>query len=160
MAEHDHSHDHGPDCACGCNNPHHNHHHHHGPDCDCGCNHHDEGAEAIIENALIISQKAMLSLGPPVAARQILAELIEAMSEIARLVAVEEVVLGHIKALLDCEAGKAAVSITRLDAPDISFTGQWQEEMPLECYSLTLNVLSLANTDADIKPIILRLFPE
>lgn len=144
MSEHIHAHD----CDCG----EHHHHHKHGP--DCGHSH----AEDIVENALVYSRKGEVQLAQLVAAEELLQSVTEKVGTLADLVAVDGAVLGHVKALLECPAGKAGISFTQAGVPGIIRHSGWNGEMQVKSGTLVLNVLSLVNTDAPVESAAATLF--
>ena len=163
MSEHEHKHD--ETCDCGHDHGHenhdhdhhhHDHHHHeHGDDCDCGHEHeHHDEAEAFAESALRKSARRVVMLDTPTSAREIAAKKMAALSEIAELVAFEDIILGHIKALLDFGETKVTISITRLDECKQSF--DWADFL-VESYIFTVNILSLHNVDTDLDDLWERL---
>jgi|GEM_PF-852838 len=136
---HAHAHEHGPDCGCG------EHAHEHGPDCDCGCHGH---GNSVIDDALILSRSGTVRFEKPLRADSALDALVRKIQEICEAVAVDRVILGHVKALIQCEAGQAALSITRVDAPDVTVVGAWRDDAAVSECRLSLNILSVANTGA------------
>jgi hypothetical protein len=158
---HHHHHEHGPDCSCGG--------HEHGPDCgcgghehgpDCGCGGHEHEAAGVIEGALILSRRGVRAFDPPIQAESALEWIIQRIKEISETIAVERVILGHVKALIECEAGRIALSITRVDSPDATVIDSWQGDMEVARCNLSLNVLSVAQTQArgDVEALMSRLF--
>lgn len=151
--EHHHDHEHGPDCGCG-----HHHHHDHecGPDCDCG--HHHSEAAGVVEKALVFSREGPVIFSAPRAAEAVLSELAAKIRDIAALVAIDGFVVGHVKALLRSEVGQAGISITRLDSPDLTRLSGWEGQREISRCDLSLAVLSLANTDADVEAACQKLY--
>ena len=143
MSEH---HDHN--CDCG---------HDHELNCDCGHDHHHEHskAEAFAESALKQSARRVIFLDAPTSAKAIATQKMATLSEIAERVAFEDIILGHIKALLDFGEQKITISITRLDECNRSF--DW-DDFDVESYIFTVNVLSLHNVDAELGDLMEQLF--
>ena len=151
---------------------HHDHEHehkHHDDDCDCGHDHHDNGAhehdhgghdhkhspaEEFVESALKQSARRVVLLDAPTSAKAIAAQKMATLSEIAERVAFEDIILGHIKALIDFGEQKVLVSITRLDECKQSF--DW-DDFEVSSYIFTVNVLSLHNADAQLDDLMERL---
>ena len=153
MHDHHHTHEHGPDCGCGSGAHEHGpdcgcgeHAHEHGPDCDCGC--HESHGNSVVDGALILSRSGVVRFKEPLRADSALDALVRKIQEICEAVAVDRVILGHVKALIQCEAGQAALSITRVDAPDVTVVGAWRDDAAVSECRLSLNILSVANTGA------------
>lgn len=135
----------------------HHAHHHHGPGCKCGCN--EPGAEDIIQDALIVSERIEVPVNPAQPADRLREAAFGKIAAIAEAIAVEGAVLGHVKALIQCPAGKASISITRVDSPDITLQEGWEGERAIEAYTLSVSLLSLANVEAPVKQMLERAFP-
>lgn len=137
---------------CDCGDDHgHNHHDHHEHD-------HHSGAEAFAESALKKSARRAVALDAPASARDIAERKLSVLSEIAGLLAYEDIILGHIKALIDFGDEKAAISITRLDECSQSFDHLGSLEVL--GYTITVNVLSLHNTETRLDGLFEKLFSE
>ena len=125
--------------------------HNHAQDCDCGHNHHHNHAhsqaEAFAESALKQSARRVVFLDAPTSAKAIATQKMATLSEIAERVAFEDIILGHIKALLDFGEQKVTISITRLDECKQGF--DW-DDFDAESYIFTMNILSLHNVDAEL----------
>ena len=135
----------------------HEHEHHHHDDCDCGHDHHDHThspAEAFVESALRKSERRAIFLDAPTSAKALATQKMAALSEIAKRVAFEDIILGHIKALLDFGERKITISITRLDECEQSF--DWAD-FEVESYIFTVNVLSMYNASAPLDDLMERL---
>ncbi len=136
MSVHEHAYAH----SCECEGE-----HHHSHDCNCDCHHTD--AENIIESALIVSRKGMLRLdNSATTAEAALSFAVQEMTRIASTLAIDNDVLGHIKALLECTAGNTSISITRVDKPDVNRYDGWDGDLEITEAMLSINILSLANT--------------
>ena len=125
-----------------------------------GDHHHDhvhDAASAMVEGALVIAKTGARKYDPPVTGEVLLARVGEGLVEIARLVAVDGRVAGQIKGMLDCAAGKATVSITRLDAIDVVPHKGWNGACAVGACKLTVNILSVVNVDASIEDAVDRL---
>ena len=157
------SHVHGPDCGChdhAHDHEHENHHHHeHGPDCACGCHGHTHSeAEELVEGALRYSRKDTVTLPAPVPAGELEARIGGLLMQAAERLAESGFVLGHIKALLQTDADSVSLSITRLDHIDRTVVGGWEPSAPTGTYTLTVNILSLIHTDAELGDLIAALY--
>lgn len=140
MSEH-HSHGETP-CSCQDHSGHEHHHHHH---------HH---GEEVVDSALILSRS-----GPMAGGEMALEEALErgraALLELAGAVAVEGVVLGHIKALLSCGGVDCTLSVTRVGICDVlvpegaAVRGSW---------TATLNLISMVRPKEDLEALLKRFF--
>ena len=153
--EHDHEYEHGGSYHCdhSCDSDH-PHDHSHGIDCDCECNQEDIEAEDIVNNALIVSRKGTVSFNTPVKAEKALASISANITSIAEQLAVDGFIAGHIKALVECSAGKATVSITRLDTIDVVEHNGWHPEEIVTSCILSTNFLSIENTNVPVDKLI------
>lgn len=142
------NHSHSEECSCGCNQTHHHNNHGHTHTHDHSCT---SEAEHIIENALVYSKKGSFKHDYPCTADEALKSVVSTVSHIASLVAQDNVVLGHVKALLECEGGKATISLTAVDEPSITHHKDWQGSQKITMSQLTLNVHSLVNIHAPIE---------
>ncbi len=126
---HDHEHDH-----------HHHHHHHHG--------------EEVVDSALVLSRTGDMA-GGEMDREEALARGRAVLLDLAAAVAVEGMVLGHVKALLSCGETRCTLSVTRagvcdaaaLEGPEVR--GAW---------TAVVNLISLHQPETDLEPIFRRLF--
>lgn len=152
---HESPHEHGKDCECGHDHGHH-HHHEHGEDCGCGHDrqgHHHSEAEEIIENALVISKKGSLDFSER-SADEALDIISGKIIGIAKELAVGDAVLGHVKALLSCDGGKATISITNISSPTVKKHEGWDGSKRITSGELSANILSLVNTDVSAEKML------
>lgn len=136
---------------------HHGHRHDHGPDCTCGC-HGGQDAHNLIDGALVLSRTWSREGCSPISGAALEGQVTDGLCQIAGLLAEDGVIFGHIKALLRCGEDSVALSITRLDGVDRIAAGTWPPPAPVTGWTLTVNVLSLAHTDAVDLPLLDRLF--
>jgi len=128
---------------------------------DCGHEHlgnaqgqgHDQ-AEKLVESALRISLKRDIRLDAPVAVELIEARLAMRLEGLAASVAVDGVVLGHIKALVQAEGGALALSVTRIGSIEPRYRGNWEGQAPICAFEVSLNVLSLIRPTSDIDTLL------
>ena len=126
--------------------------------CDCGdshCthNHHAKPqsvAQATVENALKYSKKKMIVMDDPAALSEVEASVCAKLLAIADKLAVDGAVLGHIKAVITIEHGSCAISVTKTCKADVKYIGGWDKMRVVDGYSLTVNVLSIANAEFDV----------
>ncbi len=78
--------------------------------------------------------------------------------EAAQRIAVDGAVLGHIKAIVQLAECAVGLSITRIGVVDKTYIGRWKAEETIHGYSLTVNILSVANRDVDLDDIMDRRF--
>lgn len=136
-------HVHSEHCDCGDANC--SHHHHHSP---------EDAARATVENALKYSAKKDIALESSAALSEIEATVRSILLVVAEKVAVDGIVLGHIKAVIKTEYGSCAISITKANCADAQYIGAWEEHKVVNQYSLTVNVLSMANTQLDVEAVL------
>lgn len=135
----------------------HANHHEHGPDCDCGCHGHSDASD-LADSALRFSKKADIFLKSPISAKELEARIAGLLDEAAHRIGEGGAVLGHIKALAKCGGDAVSFSVTRVGAVDKTYMGGWEKRGAIESYCLTLNILSVINTQADMDDIIVKLF--
>ncbi|WP_294552435.1 hypothetical protein [uncultured Pseudoflavonifractor sp.] len=148
MSGHIHEENHGPGCICGCHD--HDHHHHHG--------HADDPAHGLVDNALVLSGKWTVHLPEAAAAGAITQSVAVKLTALAKPLAVDGAVAGHVKALIQCGSGSMALSVTRLGTVDRAQGMGWKPDTLVRRYDVTVNVLSLLNTDAVTREDLDRLF--
>lgn len=137
----------------------HDHHaHEHGPDCSCGCHGHSDASD-LVSDALRFSKKADISLDIPISAKELEVQIAALLDEAARRIGEGGAVLGHIKALAKCDGDAASFSVTRVGAVDKTYIGGWKKREAIQVYTLTLNILSVINTDANLDDVLAGLFP-
>jgi len=133
--------------------------HEHSDHCDCSDSncaheHHDEctdKARAVVENSLRYSDKKWVALDAPAALGEIEASVRIKLLRIAENLAVDGVVLGHIKAIITAGTNSCVLSVTKVNKADVKYIGGWDGEVVVREYSLTVNVLSIVNTELDVK---------
>jgi hypothetical protein len=154
--EHDHTHDHN------CTHEHdyshdHGHIHDHCPDAECGlecCDHHHSRAVALINDALVVSKRGTVQFESLLSAEDALSDVTKRMLSIAQLMEVDGFIAGHIKALFDCSAGRATISITRLDTVDIERHKNWKESQQIASCELSSNFLTVKHTDVPVSQLL------
>ncbi len=134
-----HSHD-GTPCGCQDHSGHEHHHHHHG--------------EEVVDSALILSRSGSMA-GGEMALEEALERGKAALLELAGAVAVEGVVLGHIKALLSCGGVDCTLSVTRAGTCDVLAP---KGAAARGCWTVTLNLISMVRPKEDLEPLLARLF--
>ena len=148
---HEENHSHGPGCTCGCHD-HDHHHHHHDHD------HAGDPAHSLVDNALVLSGKWTAHLPEPATAAEVANRVAARLAAVAQPLAVGGVVAGHVKALIACGGQSAVISITRLGTVDGARGVGWKPDTLVRRYDVTVNVLSLLNTDAVTREDLDRLF--
>ena len=128
----------------------HAHSHEHG--------HAGDEVHALLDGALTLSQSWEHTCRTPVSAADLEARVTDGLCQIASLLAENGAVLGHIKALLQSGEDGVALSITRTDTVDRATVGAWPPRHPVDTWSLTVNVLSLAHAEAVTPELLERLF--
>ena len=146
MSGHIHEENHGPGCTCGC----HDHHHHH--------DHAGDPAHSLVDNALVLSGRWTVHLPEPATAGEVAQSVAVKLTALAKPLAVDGAVPGHVKALIKCGSGSAALSVTRLGKVDGARGTGWKLDDLVRRYEVTVNVLSLLNTDAVTQADLDRLF--
>lgn len=134
-----------PHCHCHDHHgqeTHHHHHHHHG--------------EKVVDSALILSRS-----GPVAGGEMSRAEAVErgsrALLALAEAVAVEGVVLGHVKALLSCGGVDCTLSVTRAGTCDVLLS---EEREVRGCWTATVNLISMVPAREDLEPLLHVLFAD
>lgn len=143
---HEAHHSHGPGCTCGCHD-----HHHHG-------HVHNDPAHGMVDNALVLSGRWTIHLPQPRTAGEVADSVAGRLTALARPLAVDGMVPGHVKALIECGGISAALSVTRLGTVDSAWGAGWKADALVRGYDVTVNVLSLLNTRAVTREELDRLF--
>ena len=146
---HEENHSHGPGCTCGCHNQDHHHHHH---------DHAGDPAHSLTDNALVLSGKWTARLQEPATAAEVADRVAARLMAVAQPLAADGAVAGHVKALIQCGSGSMALSVTRLGTVDSAQGMGWKPADMVRQYEVTVNVLSLLNTDAVTREDLDRLF--
>ena len=135
---HEENHSHGPGCTCGCHNHDHHHHHH---------DHAGAPAHSLTDNALVLSGKWAVRLPEPATAAEVADRVAARLMAVAQPLAADGAVAGHVKALIQCGSGSMVLSVTRLGTVDSAQGMGWKPADMVRQYEVTVNVLSLLNTD-------------
>lgn len=135
---HDHSHDHA-----------HSHNHTHHDNCDCpDCA--SDAATAVVEQALRFGKAAPLTLERTQRVAVLEQRITQALNHIAELIAVEGVIPGHLKALL--QYGSNSIAFSSTIAGEVSVlrsAGVTKQDVTDTC-TFTLNVISALPSEADL----------
>ena len=132
------------------------HHHHHDHDRH-GHAPHDEAHE-LVDRALVLSKSWRWDGASAVSLGDLEARVVKGLGKVAEKLAFEDMIVGHIKALLRCGEGCVSYSITRLGDVDRGVLGSWPDHRADDSLELTVNILSLVNTDAVSEAELDRLF--
>ncbi len=143
--EHEHHHDHEHE---------HHHHHHDGEECsdpNCGCHdhHHHHHGEEVIENALIYSRAGRFSSENPLTLGEAADKVRGVLLAIADVLAVEGMVLGHVKALLHADNASCTLSSTHVGECTLTYTAEGSPESRASEWELTVNVISAVKPEND-----------
>ncbi len=136
---------------------HHSHHHAHGHH-----EHHDpaqqDEAHELVDHALILSKHWQWDHSSAVRLQDMEARVVDGLQQLAEKLAFEDMIAGHIKALLRCGGAAVSFSVTRLHDVDRNELGSLSARSADDGPELTVNILSLVNTDAVTEAELDRLF--
>jgi len=114
--------------------------------------------EHFLESMLCLSEKREIIINPPISSKVIIQHITEVLYDIAELLAVDNIILGHIKALINFGECMESISITSLDKSKHS----WSNHNAFEAgkYLLTINILSVQNITANLSNMIEQLYTD
>lgn len=148
---HDHTHHENGDHA------HHAHHHDDGCDCpDCA----SDTASAVTAQALRFGKSASLTFEQACGVSQLEQCIIEAINHIAEQLSIENVIPGHIKALLQYEDKSIAFSSTMVGEVAVLPTAGASREDVTDMCIVTLNAISALPGDVDLDALWEQLLDE
>lgn len=104
------------------------------------------------------SERRFFQPAVPLLAWEIEERVGEALQALACEIAVEGVVLGHIKAALCADGASCTLSVTRLGVTDREPSENWDADRMYGSFEVILNVLSLAHTDFDVQAFFKKRF--
>lgn len=134
-----------PHCSCHDHHgqeEHHHHHHHHG--------------EEVVDSALILSRSGRMA-GGEMSREEAVQRGSRALLALAEAVAVEGVVLGHIKALLSCGGVDCTLSVTRTGTCDVLLS---EEREVRGLWTATVNLISMVPAREDLEPLLRNLIAD
>lgn len=109
-----------------------------------GAHHHHHEAEQFIERALLYSDSRRFANKKGVPSEQIVAGVSCAMKKVAGKLAVDSILLGHIKAFLSFDSGPNwTFSVTRADHVDFSVLSDKMDSQNKTGFQVTADILSL-----------------
>ena len=127
-----------------------NHHHDH----DHDHHHHHHHGEEVVDSALVLSRAGVMA-GGEMDREEAVARGRTVLLDLAAAVAVEGMVLGHVKALLSCGETRCTLSVTRAGTCDVPAP----EGPPVRgTWTATVNLISLHKPETDLEPIFRQLF--
>ncbi len=130
----------------------HEHEHHH--------DHQDDPVHNLMEGALTLSKKWTYAFHTPISAAELEERITNGLHRVSSLLAVNGAVIGHVKALVQSGEDAVTFSVTRVDTVDRSILGNWTPQRPISACSLTVNILSLAHTEAVTYALLEQIFAQ
>lgn len=105
----------------------------------------------IIDDAGLVVRKGELATRYPCTADEALYFALSGLIEIAGFITLDRAALGHIKALLECDAGRATISIARLNKIDIARHMGWEPDKIINSCTISFNILPLTRHDVPLE---------
>lgn len=87
-------------------------------------------------------------------ADDMLTRIVNKTTDMADLVSVVGAVVGHVQVYMACPAGEALVTVAMINAPEVFKSNRWLGNEQIDTCELTIDVVSLVNTDAPIEEFV------